>query len=212
MGELSVSYCCGHALTVTIKDNLVIDVSTNIIVLTGYSKDTFLNESIDNLCRILFNNTNVTFSDIARLTEAYIFTKNLETRDVLIDLKHKTDNDKIALTFIEKPNSRLEDNFAYACRMCDDNLTGVAIYSAPGLQLLKANSHYLEYWSPPNNILKSALGKSIYTILPDWKNSEIERLWINIISDKKLFSLRNSGMTVLLKESLIGMLLLRLLL
>ena len=75
----------------------------------------------------------------------YIFTKSLEAREVNISLFYGKETNEKVYTFIEKPNSRLDDKLIFVEQTFIDNISGVAVYSVPDLILLKANQKYLDF-------------------------------------------------------------------
>jgi signal transduction histidine kinase len=74
--------------------------------------------------------------------------------------------------------------------MCKDNLTGVAVYSVPDLVLVKASQKYVDSWEASFNIIENCIGKKIDELVSDWKGSEIESIWDNILDTGKTLQMK----------------------
>jgi signal transduction histidine kinase len=74
--------------------------------------------------------------------------------------------------------------------MCEDNLTGVAVYNVPDLVLVKASQKYVDSWEAPFDIVENCIGKRIDELVSDWKGSEIESIWNNILDTGKALQMK----------------------
>jgi signal transduction histidine kinase len=87
-------------------------------------------------------------------------------------------------------NSFSLDKWIYANRMCEDNLTGIGIYSVPDLVLLKASQKYVDCWDTPFNVIENCLGKRIDELVSDWHGSIMESHWKDILLTGKTLQLK----------------------
>lgn len=163
-------------------ESKAIEVSNSFLQLSGYSKVDILNKSIEQI----FNTLIMATTDISKFANSsktcYIFTKNFDPREV--DITIKSINNEKLITIIEKPHSRLEEKFSYIEYL---HKSGIAIYSAHDLTLLKANKTFIEFLGKPHNNKDSCIGKRADEFFKGFKGSFMEDISAYLVSTGKSF-------------------------
>ncbi|HEY9061086.1 MAG TPA: ATP-binding protein [Pseudobacteroides sp.] len=166
---------------ILIRENEAIDVSNSFLQLSGYSKADILNKSIQHIWEYLLR-ANVDIGKIMNTSmNSYIFTKNFDPREV--DIIIQSINNEKLITIIEKPHTRIEEKFSYIEYL---HKSGVAIYSAQDLILLKANKTFIEFLGEPCN-KESCIGKRAEEFFVYFKGSFMENILSSLISTGKPF-------------------------
>ena len=146
-------------------DSIVTDVNKEFIKFTGFTRDELVGKLLIEIGTMIRINSQILIDNINSIYSGYIFTKSLSAREVNISLLYgKNANDKIH-TFIEKPNSRLDDKLIFEKQTLSDNIVGISIYSVPDLILLKANQKSLDYKDSPFNKEENSIGRPIREIV-----------------------------------------------
>ncbi|MHC1682305.1 MAG: ATP-binding protein [Clostridiaceae bacterium] len=170
---------------IVVKNNKVIEVSRSFEDMTEYPTDMLINKNLIEVFKVLKANHNLNFENGNNDISFYIFTKNLKVKSV--DLEITNDLDKSIYLFKEKPDSSLEEKFPYIEQFSKGNQSGVAIFSAPGLVLLKANEKYISYLNHPFNEKESSIGKPIREIVTGYEGSIVEETWTKVINSGEPF-------------------------
>ena len=166
-------------------NNIVIEVNKEFIDLIGFTMDEVLGRSLIDIGNMLKINSQMLLNNISSNYSGYIFTKLIQAIEVNISLfQGRKDNEK-KYTFVEKPNSRLNDKLIFEEQTFIDNLSGVAVYSVPDLVLLKTNQKYLEFMYSPFNKEENSVGKPIRKIISEFEGSKSEAIWKNVLETKK---------------------------
>ncbi|MBU3189495.1 PAS domain-containing protein [Clostridium bowmanii] len=167
-------------------DSIITDVNKEFIDFTGFSMGELLGKSITEICSMLKINSKILLDNIKSEYPIYIFTKSLYAREVNLSLFHDVVANGQRYTFVEKPNSRLDDKLIFMEQMfIDNNITGYAVYSAPDLILLKSNQKYLGLIASPLNNEGSSIGRPIKEIVEGFVGSECDVVWNSILETKK---------------------------
>ena len=130
-------------------------------------------------------NSQILLDNMDSKYSGFIFTKSLEAREVNISLSHDKETNEKIYTFIEKPNSRLDDKLVFEEQTFIDNISGIAVYSVPDLILLKANQKYLDFMDSPFNKEENSIGKPISEIIHGFVGSEVEVIWNTVLETQK---------------------------
>lgn len=165
------------------ESDMSVEISEVFAAMTGYMTEELINRNIEDIFESLRIGPNVKPFSVDAVMDYFLFTKSLEVRFVNIEVI-KEANELIFL-FLEKTDSGLEDRLGYVCNILSDNMTGVAIYSAPDLTLLKVNKMYLDLIEPPYNVPVKTIGRKICDFISGFKNSSAEEMLRDIISSGK---------------------------
>jgi PAS domain S-box-containing protein len=168
-------------------DGLVHEVNEEFLYLTGYSLNELIGKSFLAVSQMLKVSLQVLLKNTNSKISIYIFTKLIEPREVLISSKEYKNSKKIIYSFQEKENSRLENKFLYIEKLYVDNNFGIAIYSAEGLVLLRANTKYIDYLNEPFNKKENCVGKPLNEIIKGFEGSIMEEIWTDIINTGESF-------------------------
>jgi signal transduction histidine kinase len=166
-------------------DNIVIEVSKEFIVLTGFSIEELLGKSLIHIGDMLRISSQVSLESMDNNCSTVIFTKFLEVREVNISIFEGDELSEKIFSFIEKPNSRLEDKLIFIEHTFKDNIQSAAIYSVPDLILLKANERYLDFLDSPFNKEENSIGKPITEIVKGFIGIQVEMQFKNVIETQE---------------------------
>jgi len=164
-------------------DNIIIKVNTAFINLTGFTKNELLGKSMIELGYMLkFDFEKIINNEYS----GYIFTNLLKAREVNIALFYdKVKSEKI-FTFVLKSNSILVDNLTFVEQLFNDSISGVAVYSVPGLILLKANQKYLDLLNSPFNKKDNTIGRPIIEIATGFMGTKSEIIFNTVLETQKI--------------------------
>jgi len=163
----------------------VTDVNREFTDFTGFTKVELIGKSLEQIGTMLKINSQRLLDNISSVDSIYIFTKSLNAREVNISLFHDTETNGQVYSFVEKPNSRLDDKLIFIEQLIINNVTGFAVYSAPDLILLKCNQKYLELVNCPLNNLENSIGTPVSKIIDCFVGSESQVVWNSILETKK---------------------------
>lgn len=167
------------------RDSVITEVNKEFIDFTGFTIDELLGKSLIEIGDMLKINSQILLDNINSKYPRFIFTKFLEAREVNISLfQGKETNEKI-YTFIEKPNSRLDDKLIFVEQTFTENIQGVAVYSIPDLILLKANQKYLDFFDSPFNKAENSIGRPVREIVTGFVGSQVEVIWNTVGKTQK---------------------------
>jgi len=166
-------------------DSIIMEVNKEFADFTGFTMDELLGKSLIEIGAALKINSQMFLDNIKSKFVGYIFTKSLEAREVNISLCINSETKEKIFTFVEKPNSRLNDKLIFEEHTFIDNRSGVAVFSVPDLILLKTNQKYLEFMEAPFNKEEISLGKPINKIIAGFVGSKSEEIWNTVVETKK---------------------------
>jgi nitrogen-specific signal transduction histidine kinase len=164
-------------------------ISEDFLCLSGFSRKDLISKKIldvwDNKLKI-----NIKLETLGEVQEAFLFTKNLEVRFVVITRSKDdlTGGNKYSIS--EIPESRFEYNNMYLEEIYKSNISGIAVYSVPDMILIKANEKYLDYLEEPFNNKYISFGKKIEYINTGWKGSLLEKTFKEVIDTKKTVQIK----------------------
>ncbi|HEY8892227.1 MAG TPA: PAS domain-containing protein [Clostridium sp.] len=165
--------------------NIITNISNDFLNLTEYAFDELLGKSLIEIGELLKINSQMFLHNIISEYIGYIFTKSLSAREVIISLLHDDVINQDIYTFIEIPNSRLDDKLSFVKHTFIDNILGAAVYSVPDLILLKSNQKYLDFMDSPFNKEENSIGSPISEIITGFVKSQSEDIWDTIIATQK---------------------------
>ena len=169
------------------KNNIITKVNNEFINLSGYSENELIGKSLTELSCMLRIDSQIYLENIEDEHDCYIFTKELEPKEVTISCKRlQVENEKVY--FIkERLNSRIEEECMYLEQICKDNEIGISLYSFPDLIMLKTNQKHLDFWDYPYNKKENSIGKKIKETLTGYEESNVEKHFFNVIKTGKSY-------------------------
>ncbi|MBU3110862.1 ATP-binding protein [Clostridium lacusfryxellense] len=171
-------YLCSYA-------NIIMEVNKEFLEFTGFAMNEILDKSLMEIGVMLNLNSQIFLENIAGSFSGYIFTKDLKTREVCITVHNDNKTNEKKYTFIEKENSRLDDQLTFVEQIFIENISGAAVYSVPNLILLKSNIKYLDLMNYQFNKDENILGRHIGDIIHGFVGSVEESNFKNVIKYKK---------------------------
>ena len=165
--------------------NIVTDISKEFVDFLGYSLDEIIGKSLIEIGSMLKINSQIFLNSIIDNYSGYIFTKLDCAIEVNISVAEITKTNKKMYSFIEKPNSRLNEKLIFEEQSFIDDISGVAVYSVPDLILLKANKKYFHLINSTLNKEINIIGKPINEIIKGFVGSQAELVWNSLPESKK---------------------------
>ena len=162
-----------------IHEEIIMSVDNAFEDFTGFYKEDVYKKSVSTVFNELLKmRVDVNGFKFGQLNGPYLmFTKNYEVKEIDIYVETRCELDVIGYSFIERPNSRLDEKFIFLEQQFIDNVIGMAIYSVPDLILLKANQKYLNYFKAPFNKRENSIGLPICEIISSSMESLFEPIW-----------------------------------
>lgn len=146
-------------------DGIITEVNKPFVDFTGFTINEIVGKSLIDIGVMIRINTQMLLDNINCNYSGYIFTNLLSAREVDISLYQNTARNEKVFTFVEIPNTRLDDKLIFEQQTLSDNIVGVSIYSVPDLIMLKVNQKYLEFHDFPYNQEETSIGLSIREIV-----------------------------------------------
>lgn len=174
---------------ITVKDGFVTDANSLFLELSCYEREAFIGKSLSYVWKILLRIT-VEPIFIDGYQEAYLVTNSLETIHVKIKTEIHNKSNCIVYNFFEIQDSMLGSRFLFIDRLYSMGKIGVAIYSAPDLILLKANSKYLNSLDKPYDEARNSIGKNVAEIISGFGGSSIEEKWHELVETGEILDVR----------------------
>ncbi|MHC1681604.1 MAG: ATP-binding protein [Clostridiaceae bacterium] len=165
-------------------NGIIVEANEEFLNLTEYSKNQLVNLEISEVWKNLLR-VNIKLNSIDSETEVIFFTKSLGVRFATISKFNE--NNKVIYTFLENKELRFENKFQFLNRLIDDNNTGVVVYSAQKLIVLKANDKFLSYVPVSNCNRESLYGRSIEEFRKYIRGTELEAQLLNVIETNKSY-------------------------
>ena len=167
------------------RDSIITDVNKKFIDFTGFTREELVGKSLIEIGNMIRINLQMLIDNITGKYSGYIFTKSLNAREVNILLSNDTETNEKKYTFIEKPNSRLDNKLIFEEQSFIDDISGVAVYSVPDLILLKSNQKYLDLVDSPFDKESTSIGKPIKEIISGFVGTNVEIIWNTILVSRK---------------------------
>ncbi|MEQ8199398.1 MAG: PAS domain-containing protein, partial [Clostridiaceae bacterium] len=171
------------------KDSIVCEVNEEFVVLSGFEKDELIGKSINEIYVMLRMESQVNPEIAENKYSCYMFTKELEPREVVVSCKDSECENEKKYFFKEIPNSRIEDRLPYVEKILSSDKAGVAILSYPDLIQIKANQKILDLLPAPYNEKKYSIGYNLEDILPGgYRGSYLENVITDVVRNKEVFN------------------------
>ncbi len=183
MGELKILSVLPY---ITAVDNRVEDVNKPFLDLTGYTESSIRGRNVEEIWQQLLR-ISMDLDSVKCLKECscYMFDILRRAKEVTISYTADFELKQCIYTFKRKVNSMLEDKFPFLEHANSANDTGVALYSVPEFILLKGNESHNRFLSRLLGGAEDIIGKRIEEILPDWKGSDAENIFSNVVKTGK---------------------------
>jgi len=173
-----------------VSAGLVDGAGEEFLKLTGYSLEEILGKTVEGLCGLLKMESGHFLkcaSGVEKKT-AFIFTRDLEPREVEIRKKCEGGGNSCRYILREKPGSRLYENLKLFRQPLEQNKMRTALLSFPDLIILDANRNYLKFWDVPNNRKESIIGKKYTDIISeDFKDKIFENVMVEVSAGRPFF-------------------------
>ena len=167
------------------ENNVVTEVNNNFINLTGYSNKELIGKSLTEINNMLRIDAQVNLENIENEYSCYMFTKELEPKEVIISCKGLNGQNEKAYLIKETENSIVKEKFDFIKQLYTDSKTGISIISVPDLILLNVNDNYLNYFDKPNNTVDKYIGKKHKEIINEYGVTKAEEIWNYVITTGK---------------------------
>ncbi len=180
---------CMAGPSMLVKEGIITDVNDSFLELSCFSYDDLVNKPLE----VVWSDSlriSTGISPMNRHQEAYLFTKSLEARHVDINAEIHSNSGIIIFTFLEKPESRLDNKCSFLKNIYSCGTTGFAIYSAPDLILLKANQMAFNFLDKPYNEAFNGIGRNAAKIISGFMGSDIEKKWHSAIETGEVYEIR----------------------
>jgi signal transduction histidine kinase/PAS domain-containing protein len=174
------------------KNGILVEANEQFESLTGFLKEELIGKSIEEVSIILK-------TELENIHESnnsfYLFTKDLEPREVTISCEKIEDKNENIFFIKEKYNSRLENIFPFINSYFYDEEQGIAIYSVPDLLVLKMNKTFLSINSIPYDNIEEFIGQRLENIIPDYYGSQSEESYKETINSGRIYHLKEYKLT-----------------
>lgn len=167
------------------RDSIITKVNKEFTDFIGFTADELIGKSLIDIGDMIRINSQIHLDSISYQYTGYIFTKSLESREINISVSHRKGKNEQVYTFVEKPNSRLNDKLMFIEQTLIDNISGIAIYSVPDLILLKSNQKYLDFFDFPSNKEENSIGRPFREIVTESAGTDIENIFNAVIEAQK---------------------------
>lgn len=174
------------------KNSIITEVNDQFESLTGYSKEELIGKSIEEIKIMLKTELKPCHEST---NSFYLFTKDLEPREVTVSCNKIDDKNENIYFIKEKYNSRLEDSISFFYNYFFDEEQGIAIYSVPDLLVLKMNKTFLSINSIPHENIGEFIGQRLENIIPDYNGSYSEKSYKEAINSGKICHLKEYKLT-----------------
>jgi len=166
-------------------DSIITGINKEFTNFTGFTRDELMGKSLIEIGAIIRINTQILLDNISDKFSGYVFAKLLDPREVNISYFYDKETNEKIYTFVEKPNSRIDDKMIFMEQLLSDNIVGISIYSIPDLIMLKVNQKYLDLHDSPYNEEETSIGLSIREIVPGYVGTESEAITNTVIESRK---------------------------
>jgi len=167
------------------KNNIVTDINGQFEKFAGYTKEEIIGKSLTEVSKMLRMDSQIYLENIEDKYDCYIFTRKSQSREVTISCRSLEAYNEKTYFFMEKLDFRIEDRLPYVSSLILDNNIGTAIYSINEGLILKANKKFLEFMGISNNDMGNEAGKTLEEISAEYKGSNFEKMFLNVIRTGK---------------------------
>ncbi len=110
-------------------NSIITNVNKEFTDFIGFTMDELSGKALIDVGDMIRINSQMYLDHINGQYIGYIFTKLLEVREVTISVFYDKETNEQVYTFVEKPNSRLDDKLNFEKQVFTDNMQGLAVYS-----------------------------------------------------------------------------------
>jgi len=120
-----------------------------------------------------------------------ITSRSSRDTEVYINQYELLNENECLYIFNVKRNYEFEGCSSVLNQLFSDKINGIGIFSLPELNLIECNKMYLDFLDEPYNSTKSPIGRSVFEIISDFKDSSLYEVWDNTIKTKKSTNLKS---------------------
>lgn len=164
-----------------VRNDTVVNASKSFFYMTEYLREDIINKNITEILKKLRVGPDINYKDIDSGTSYFLFTKSLEVRFINVEVLRSSEQQIYILT--EKHNSRFQENNQFLERLISENKTGIGIFTASDLILIKANQAYLNNFSNKYNSKEKFYGKSLSEVVTNFDDSDVKRAFDDVVAN-----------------------------
>ena len=132
-----------------VRNDMVVNASKSFFYMTEYLKEDIINKNITEILKKLRVGPDSDTKELDKRASCFFFTKSLEVRFINVEVLRSSEQQIYILS--EKQNSRFQENNQFLERLISENKTGIGVFTASDLILIKANQAYLNNFSNKYN-------------------------------------------------------------
>lgn len=166
---------------IAVQENVVVGVNKEFEALTGYSTKELMGKTMVEVSKLLNADYQIKLEDINNKCKFYIFSKELNPREVKVSCNKIIEENKYIYYFNEIRNSRFEDNYPYLFGVLPDKDIAFGVYSIPKGVLLKGNVKYINYLNEICNDDTNKIGRPINEFIPNYIGSSYEHSFTEVM-------------------------------
>lgn len=166
-----------------VRNDTVVNASKSFFYMTEYLEEDIIKKNITEILKKLRVSPNINSKDLDNGTSCFFFTKSLEVRFINVEVLRSSEQQIYILT--EKQNSRFQENNQFLERLISENKTGIGIFTASDLILIKANQAYLSNFSNKYNSKEKFYGKSLSEVVTNFDDSDVKRAFDDVVTNNK---------------------------
>lgn len=180
---------------IIVTENMIEEINSLFLDLTGYEEKNILGKEVEEVWQQLLRiNIDIDVLKYSHEADCYMFDIKRNVKEITIRYSEMLISEKYIYTFQQKKSMMIEEKYPFLEFTNYGNGTGIALYSAPNMVLLKANDAYFEHFSKRYRNKEDIFGLTLDDLIPSSKNNEINDTYMKLIE---------SGQPVSLKKQLI---------
>ena len=187
LSDFTIAYT--HEPCIVEKNEIVVKVNKAFLELSGFSQYELLNRPLISVWNELLR-INANPYSIDKPQEAFLFTKQLAVRNVIIHKQTDTSSHQVNYIIRNNLSSRLNVELPYIDYLYSNSNSGVAMYSVPDLILIKSNQVYLDFLEAPYDNSFISIGKPKESITTSYKGSKFEEMFNDVIRTGQVLVVR----------------------
>lgn len=174
---------------VIIANDVIHEVSPDILNIIGYSEKEILGKSIQDINSILKIFPKFDGNTIDMERDYYLFTKTLDCINFKINITLIPSDGSKLIEFVENKKFNPYNISLYLNQIIKDNILGVGILSGNDLCILRANEKFLMVFGDEFIARENGIGRQIKEITSDEAYKIIVRMYEELIEAKKSIKL-----------------------
>jgi len=172
------------------RNNIATDVNDEFLKFTGYTKEEIIGKSLGEISCMLRIDSQIYLENIEDKHNCFVFTKELEPREVTISCQQLQPVNEKVYHIEEKFNSRIENRLPYVSGLFSDNENGIAIYSVKDGLFLKTNEKFLGFSFIQYYEKKKVTGRTLKETVIGYEESSFKKDFLEVIKTGKTLHLR----------------------